>query len=102
MSKINIGKPDMLGYCGDLEVAIWYDFQPFEESTHNYPGCNPEVTVTCVQYNGCDITDGVGCDKDEWDSVEDQAMEHAENRGEPNWAGEVDRYFRAFVEPRAD
>lgn len=94
------GKPDFEGFIGDVTVQVWYDYQPQEPSDrYGYPGCDAKVTLTRVEYNGCDITEGVfRSQKDknghsDLNQLEWQAMEHAE--------ASYDR-AREYQEMRAD
>ena len=78
------GAPDFEGFIGDVTVQVWYDYQPAEDAEPGYSGCDAKATITRVEYNGCDITEGVFRsvkDKNGYSDLTqltDQAMEHAE------------------------
>jgi len=64
--------PDMSSFTPELEIDVWYDFQPPERATLEYPGCDASATITCIQYNGVDITEGVRKDAPLWDELENE------------------------------
>lgn len=44
----------------NLEVKVCFDYQPYESPETTYPGCETEVTITCVlagklEWGGFDI-----------------------------------------------
>ena len=41
----------------NVELEVEFDFQPYEPSTSEYPGCPEEIMITSVIFNGTDITD---------------------------------------------
>lgn len=43
-------------YCG-IELEVHFDYDPEEESTHDYPGCGSEMSVYKVLVNDVDIYD---------------------------------------------
>ena len=46
------GLATILGY-DDLEVVIYYDWQPEEPATLEYPGADEEVTITAICVAEC-------------------------------------------------
>lgn len=46
----------------NLEVKVCFDYQPYEPPEPTYPGCEAEVTITCVlagklEWGGFDISE---------------------------------------------
>lgn len=41
----------------NIELDVEFDYQPYEPSTYEYPGCAESVEITAVFFNGTDITD---------------------------------------------
>lgn len=41
----------------NVELEVEFDFQPYEPSTSEYPGCPEEIVITSVVLDGTDITD---------------------------------------------
>lgn len=44
----------------DIEVLVWFDYQPKEKQTHDDPGCDSEVTINGVMTGNLD-GDGGQC-----------------------------------------
>ena len=69
-------KPDARCYLGDMEVDVWFDYQPLEPATSTYPGCDEEVHITTIEFRGVDITEAVLSDARDCESIEDQCRDH--------------------------
>jgi len=68
------GEEDFTGYIWDTEVGITFDYQPEEDATRTYPGCDAAVTVTGVFLRGVDILDLL--DAGEVSVIEDQCWDN--------------------------
>ena len=40
----------------EVEVEVFYDFNPKERQTDTYPGCDAEVVISTVELDGQEIT----------------------------------------------
>lgn len=38
--------------ASEIEVEVWYDWQPEEKQTRDYPGCAEEIAITDVYVDG--------------------------------------------------
>lgn len=50
----------------DTEVDVFFDYQPPESATLEYPGCQEEVTINAVEqtmFGGIDVLDTLGADE---------------------------------------
>jgi len=45
----------------EIDVTVHFDYQPEEEETHNYPGCDSEVTINAVYVGGDEEKDIEDC-----------------------------------------
>jgi hypothetical protein len=64
-----------LWHEGHFQVE--YDYQPFEAPKGNYPGAEPQITITAVTWNGVDVTEAVVADPVTLDIFSDAALDHA-------------------------
>ena len=43
----------------ELEVDVYYEFQPYEPPTSEYPGCDADIEYITVEFGGIDITEKI-------------------------------------------
>jgi len=63
-------------YEGLYEVE--YDYQPYEAPDRSgYPGCDPQITLTSVLWNGVEVIDAVKADQNVYDAFADLCLDDA-------------------------
>lgn len=71
----------------ELEIEVDFDFEPAERMTHDYPGCDAQVTINEVTVAGKEIC----LTKDEEERIVEEIMDYIEYANEEN-----DNYRRNY------
>ena len=62
----------------DIDVTVYYDIQPHEPKTLEYPGCDADIEITAVLIDGACI---LGClNQKTLDSIKENIMSHPANQ----------------------
>jgi hypothetical protein len=61
----------------ETKVRVYYDYQPQEPQSRNYPGCAECVDITSIEgENGTELFDVLKADHALMDQLEQAALEH--------------------------
>ena len=91
------------GRSVEHKVKVWYDYQPREPRTLNYPGCDAELDITSVHtlttidvtnnnglvydYEACDVELLEWLNKETLELIEQQVWDKIEERSEEDVFG---------------
>ncbi len=66
----------------DVPVTVYFDYQPYESATLEYPGCDAEVTINAVEVDADPDYDILDCLSKGWiQTLSERCMESL-NEGE--------------------
>jgi hypothetical protein len=74
----------------ELEIEVDYDYQPSEQATNTYPGCESSVDLNAVYVGGIDILNALTTDYNLGESAREELIQKCFDTEEPSLLENVD------------